>query len=163
MSDQNPYDTKDTTAYYVGHDRLLRQIFTGFRGGKSFAVLGGPRCGKTSLLKKIQSSLNRWDIDPFSPIPCYLNPCDCEGESPGVLFQRLYEGLTHGTGAPEWDSTEKEGDDYEKLTSLISSAAPFIEKKYGEKMAGCPADRQLRKLFRADARLQVLRQLGEFA
>jgi KaiC/GvpD/RAD55 family RecA-like ATPase len=46
----NPYNSTKPGNLFTGYEKLGQRILNGLSNGKSFAVMGGRRCGKTSLL-----------------------------------------------------------------------------------------------------------------
>ena len=57
MNGDNPYNSTKPGNLFVGYERLRDQLLSGFCNGNSFAILGGRRCGKTSLLMQIEQDL----------------------------------------------------------------------------------------------------------
>jgi hypothetical protein len=63
---ENTYNSTKPNNLFVGREELLEELINGFRNGNSFAVLGGRRCGKTSLLLELESLLQKREtLRPF--------------------------------------------------------------------------------------------------
>src|SRR5687767_8740791 len=57
MNIKNPYNCTEPGNHFVGYKQLRQDLLDGFRDGHSFAVLGGRRIGKTSLLMQMENDL----------------------------------------------------------------------------------------------------------
>ena len=68
MNGRNPYNCAEPGNLFVGYERLRQELLNGFRNGRSYAILGGRRCGKTSLLKQIAVDLQTTGLAPLTPI-----------------------------------------------------------------------------------------------
>lgn len=70
---QNPYNCTEPGHLFVGYEEVRRQLMQGFRNGYSYALLGGRRCGKTSLLLQLVQDLQVNGLRPFQPLPRFLD------------------------------------------------------------------------------------------
>ena len=61
----NPYNCTAPGSLFVGYEQERGQIMQGFRDGNSYAILGGRRCGKTSLLLQLVRDLQSNGLQPF--------------------------------------------------------------------------------------------------
>src|SRR4051812_8213211 len=53
----NPYNSTRPGHLFVGYDNLRQRIIRSLQNGKSFAIVGGRRCGKTSLLRQLEKDI----------------------------------------------------------------------------------------------------------
>lgn len=53
----NPYNSTKPGNLFTGYGKQRLRILNGLNNGKSFAVMGGRRCGKTSLLLQLEKDL----------------------------------------------------------------------------------------------------------
>ena len=98
MNDLNPYNCTIPGRLFVGFEDLRQEFLAGFRNGNSYAVLGGRRCGKTSLLLQMQKDLQAQTdvLAPFHPLPCYLDIQQFNELTPALLFEsRGYDSRIH--------------------------------------------------------------------
>lgn len=63
----NPYNCAKPGNQFVGYEEERRNLLDGFRNGNSFAIIGGRRIGKTSLLMQIEKDIEERGIDNFNP------------------------------------------------------------------------------------------------
>jgi hypothetical protein len=91
MNGRNPYNCAAPGNLFVGYERLRQELLNGFRNGRSYAILGGRRCGKTSLLKQIALDLQTTGLAPLTPLPRLLDIQGLDRLSPHLLFHELYE------------------------------------------------------------------------
>jgi len=132
MTQTNPYNCTIPGHLFVGHERLRRHLLDGFCNGNSFAVLGGRRCGKTSLLFQIRSELETGGLEPFTPLPRYLDIQSLNSVTPGDLFETIYNLATRGASAPPW-SPPKRGREYQGFLAQLDQARTAMEKQHGSR------------------------------
>jgi len=53
----NPYDCSNPGNRFTGYEAARSRIEKGIKNGSSYAILGGGRCGKTSLLLRLEKDL----------------------------------------------------------------------------------------------------------
>lgn len=127
----NPYNcTKPARTSFVGYSRLRRRLLQGFVDGNSFAILGGRRCGKTSLLLKIQDELNAQGLEHFHALPRYLDIQGLSAKTSAHLFETIYGLVGQGLNAQPWFPPEP-GREYETFLTLLDNTKPGLETTYG--------------------------------
>ena len=131
MSNINPYSCSKPGNLFVGYERLRRHLLNGFREGNSFAIIGGRRCGKTSLLIQIKNDLKINGIAPFKPISLYLDIQGIGKPTPYLLFEKIYNLLVLGVEAKLW-KTGKPDMEYQVFLDHIKTAKPLLDKRYGK-------------------------------
>ena len=103
----NVYNCTKPGKALVGYDRLRSEITEDAIAGKSFAILGGRRCGKTSLLLQLQADLQRSNDANRSERKILVPFLDLQSlgqVTAAVLFRSLYEGTTRGVSVAAWPS-----------------------------------------------------------
>ncbi len=65
----NPYNSSRPGNAFVGYGPTRSQMLRGFKNGKSYAVLGGRRCVKTSMLLQIAADLAQESVNSFRFLP----------------------------------------------------------------------------------------------
>ncbi|OJT25555.1 hypothetical protein BO221_06695 [Archangium sp. Cb G35] len=126
----NPYDCAAPGRLFVGYEELLREILRGLGDGKSYALLGGRRCGKTSLLLRLQEELHRSEAVPFQVLPRFLDIQAVVPRSPFDFFSRLYALVSEGLEVPGWTSPPP-GQTYDEFLSRLDELQPWMERKHG--------------------------------
>jgi len=102
MNSINPYNPAKPGNLFVGYERLRQQLLNGFLNGNSFALLGGRRIGKTSLLIQIGKDLQAEGLAPFTPLPRFLNIQELGRLTPALLFERIYSLVVEEIEAKSW-------------------------------------------------------------
>lgn len=107
---ENPYRYQIPGHHYVGG--LPRLVVEGMLDrGEHFGIIGGRRCGKTSLLKALDKDL-RSGMVRRPVVPVSIDVSALNGVSPGVLFRELLKGMTTGLTGYRWSSFADESEPY---------------------------------------------------
>ena len=67
-----PYNSTETGKAFVGHREIREDVLRGLLNGGSYAILGGRRCGKSSMLKQLGRELKDPGLEHFCALPRYL-------------------------------------------------------------------------------------------
>jgi hypothetical protein len=126
----NPYNCSAPGNLFVGYEAMRKSLLRGLRDGKSFALLGGRRCGKTSLLLKIQQELGLSGLAPFHVLPRLLDIQALVPHSPFEFFSRIYSLTTEGLSVEPWD-TPPERQHYQEFLTRLEKARPQLEQAHG--------------------------------
>ena len=129
----NVYNCTRPGNLFVGYEQLRSEIAEDVISGKSFAVLGGRRCGKTSLLLQLQSDLQQQAEGNDSRGKILVPFIDLQSlgqMTPGLLFKCIYESTTRGITVAAWPGCGP-GEEYEIFLSRIEAAEPVLSKEYG--------------------------------
>ena len=127
----NPYNISKPLNLFVGLERQRRDIYDGLRNGKSFAVLGGRRCGKTSLLMKLEEELDRQPVPHFNVLPRRLAMQAVTPRSTAEFFGAVYGALTESVpDSQPWDVGEGTSP-YQRFLELIDGVAPALSAAGG--------------------------------
>ena len=107
---ENPYRYQIPGHHYVG--RLPRMVVEGMLDrGEHFGIIGGRRCGKTSMLKALDKDLKSGMVRrPVVPVSIDVSALD--RVSPGVLFRDLLREMTAGLTGDRWASFADESEPY---------------------------------------------------
>jgi hypothetical protein len=130
MRGENPYNCTEPGTLFVGYDRLRKELLNGFCNGNSYAILGGRRCGKTSLLLQIEKDTQSGDLAPFTPLPRFLDIQGLGQVTPASLFQALYNLVVKEITVPPWVSGEL-GNEYQTFLAHLDSVSPLLTQRYG--------------------------------
>jgi predicted nucleotide-binding protein len=126
----NPYNSTKPGNLFTGYGKMRDQIRGGLRNGRSYAVIGGRRCGKTSLLLQLERDLSEKGMPDFRVVPCYF---DIQGEIPASVsdfFRSVSRLIVKGTGIAPWEGTS-ESQAYQAFLKYLEQAMPRMEKAYG--------------------------------
>ena len=99
---RNPYNASRPGNLFTGHDRLRRRLIDGMANGTSFAIMGGRRCGKTSLLLQLAKDLEDDTCGHARFLPRFI---DIQGEIPHSIadfFAMVSRELVRGTSMGAW-------------------------------------------------------------
>jgi len=130
MNSINPYNPAKPGNLFVGYERLRQQLLNGFLNGNSFALLGGRRIGKTSLLIQIGKDLQAEGLAPFTPLPRFLNIQELGRLTPALLFERIYSLVVEEIEAKSWTGGESERA-YQDFLEHLDATKPILDKQYG--------------------------------
>jgi hypothetical protein len=131
MNGKNPYNCTEPGNLFVGYEHLLPRLVDGFLNGHSFAVLGGRRCGKTSLLLELEKRLTENPLPHFKVMPAFLDIQGTSQHSPDTLFRAFYELVVKGLGVQPWQ-VASDGDDYQNFLKHLDKAQPALMGEHGE-------------------------------
>jgi hypothetical protein len=127
---ENPYNSTKPHNLFVGRQELLDELINGFRNGNSFAVLGGRRCGKTSLLLELERRLQKREtLRPFTSIPRYLDMQALGQISSEELFEQIYSLVVQDVAAPKWNPSSP-GKEYQNFLDHLDRAAELLKSTY---------------------------------
>ncbi len=127
---QNPYRYQIPGHHYVGD--FPQRVSAGILDrGADFGVVGGRRCGKTSVIKVLENDvLHRAARRTILPVTIYVTALD--QVSPAVLFRRILEAMTTGLPGYRWDAFAQEPEPYRAFKSkLEGSVGQHLTDRYG--------------------------------
>ncbi len=130
MNAMNPYNCTKPANLFVGYDRLLEHLLNGFRNGNSFALIGGRRCGKTSLLLQLQQRLQEADLKPLCLLPAYMDIQGFDKVTCESLFETIYSRTVGDADAEPWQFGISEKI-YEHFLIKMDKAKPLLDERYG--------------------------------
>jgi class 3 adenylate cyclase len=96
----------------------------GLLNGKSFAVMGGRRCGKTSFLMQLQLDLRK--ASEHGLVPSLLDIQGVVPRSAGEFFGAIYGLTVQDTDAKPWS-----GHNYQDFLASLDRGRGLIERRYG--------------------------------
>lgn len=126
----NPYNCSVPGRSFVGYELLRREVLRGFVNEKSYALLGGRRCGKTSLLMKLREDLQQGGMASFRVLPRFLDIQSLVPRSPFDLFSRIHALVSEGLDAPAWDSPPPR-QTYQEFLKRLDELHPMLERAHG--------------------------------
>lgn len=128
----NPYNCTEPGHLFVGRKLIRHELLEGFRNGHSYALLGGRRCGKTSLLMQIEKDLTKDSIPPFRPIPIRISVQEFAGNHPAMLFKRFFPKKAQGKLIEDidWAKVPKELV-YPTMLKQLDRIASVIKQVFG--------------------------------
>ncbi|MBD3337620.1 MAG: CHAT domain-containing protein [Candidatus Lokiarchaeota archaeon] len=130
MNAVNPYNCTKPGNLFAGYDRLLQQLINGFRDGNSFALIGGRRCGKTSLLFQLQKELDETNYESIHPLSRYFDIQALDQISCEILFEEIYSLTVSDIEAEPWQC-DHEGKPYQTFLSCLDKVKTSLEKNFG--------------------------------
>src|ERR1039458_8953585 len=122
----NPYNCSRPGNLFTGYERPLAQMIRGLKNGKSYALLGGRRCGKTSFLLKLEEDLNQQSVDTHRFLPGMLDMQAIIPRTPADFFRAVHALVVQNTGAPPSDVIH-----YRDFLARLDHARPAIEQQHG--------------------------------
>jgi predicted nucleotide-binding protein len=136
--ERNPYNCSLEGNLFVGYSEPLRQTILGLENGKSYAVLGGRRCGKSSLLlevakKLLETAPSATRVSPSRSIrllPRTLNIHAVVPRTPADFFGAIYRVVTDGLTVQPWS-----GSRYQDFLTRLDEIAPVIKQAHGPEWA----------------------------
>jgi class 3 adenylate cyclase len=120
----NPYNCSRPGNLFVGYTDTRARILKGLVNGKSFALLGGRRCGKTSFLLKLEEDFKQTANQNF--VPSIFDIQALVPRSTGEFFGAIYAMTVEGTQAEHWS-----GVNYQDFLSSLDRGRGLIEQRYG--------------------------------
>jgi predicted nucleotide-binding protein len=127
--DLNPYSCEIPGNLFVGYATARAAMLAGLRNRRSYAVIGGHRCGKTSLLTQLKQDLEESKDDHFRILPLFIDAKELKPRSEHEFFSALWSLMAGELplGALQPGETESFGRNF----FGIRRAAPLFEEKYG--------------------------------
>ena len=127
----NPYNLSLPGNHYAGNVELRKEIVERVaRGGESFAVVGGPRCGKTSTIRVIGKELGALKVNGHVFLPIEIGPGTFDTWSPNAIFRRVFESLVSGLPKPVSDTIDTRNP-YESFNAGLAGVSAKLVDHYG--------------------------------
>lgn len=128
----NPYNASRPGHLFTGHERLRRRVIDGLATGHSFAISGGRRCGKTSLLMQLAEDLTA----PGGRATATFLPrlLDMQAEVPqttGEFFAAFSRLLVQGTDVAPWPASRDVSQSYRDFLAWAQAASVPLAKAHG--------------------------------
>lgn len=120
----NPYNCSRPGNLFVGYTDTRTRIHRGLLNGKSFALLGGRRCGKTSFLLKLEDDLKQTANQNL--VPSIFDIQALVPRSTGEFFGAIYTMAVEGTQADHWS-----GVNYQDFLASLDRVRSLIEQRHG--------------------------------
>src|SRR5215469_13292382 len=122
----NPYNSSRPGNAFVGYEQVRSRMMRGFRNAKSYAVLGGRRCGKTSMLMQIATDFTQERMNSYRYLPRILDMQAVVPRSPSDFFRAVYSLVMQ-----DISDTSVDLHNYQDFLALLTRSQPLIEQKYG--------------------------------
>ena len=122
----NPYDCSTPGTLFTGYERIRQQMLKGVKNGKSYALLGGRRCGKTSFLLKLEDDLAKSATETHTLLPRLIDMQAIVPRNPADFFKAVYSVTVQDSDGPVAEILG-----YQNFLSQIDKAVPSLEKKHG--------------------------------
>jgi predicted nucleotide-binding protein len=122
----NPYNSSLPGNAFVGYGPTRSRMMRGFKNSKSYAVMGGRRCGKTSMLLQIAADLAQENINSFRFLPRILDMQAVVPRSPADFFRALYSLALQDVSDASVDLHN-----YQDFLTSLDKAQSLIEQKHG--------------------------------
>ena len=122
----NPYNCSRPGNLFTGYEQMRGRMIRGLKNGKSYAVLGGRRCGKTSFLLKLEEDLNKQASDTHRLLPRMLDMQAITPRTPADFFGAIYALVAQDTGAASSDVLH-----YRDFLARLDQSRSAIEQQHG--------------------------------
>lgn len=122
----NPYDCSNPGNLFMGYENTRQRIVRGIKNGSSYAVLGGRRCGKTSLLLQLESDLQQASTQTHCLLPRIWDMQAVTPRSTSDFFSSLLELTVQGLEAPHAKAA-----DYQEFLKSLDQAKSKLEQRHG--------------------------------
>lgn len=136
----NPYRYNEPGRHYVGD--LPRQVIERMTDrGEHFGIIGGRRCGKTSIIEVLQRRLP--NASPArAVVPVRISPHEFDRVSPGVLFRKILEEMTKGLEGHQWEKFDRQEEPYAAFRAVLKErvASDLTDRHGSEWMAAILID-----------------------
>lgn len=128
----NPYNCTRSGHAFVGFASLRDEVLDGLANGHSFGIIGGRRCGKSSMLKQLKDDIGRRGVGAHAARAHFVDVQAMQAPSSGHLFRLFYQHIAEGTNAPPW-RTLKAGQGYEHFLAKMDVAKDRLAAALGER------------------------------
>ena len=128
--ERNPYNSTKPGRIFTGYEKFRRRIVQGLQNGKSFAVLGGRRCGKTSLLRQLEADIAEASLNEQKLISRFV---DIQGQIPKSaeeFFFCISRFAVQGSDIPVWQPGHTT-QPYQEFLIYLKKIAPRLEAVHG--------------------------------
>ena len=125
----NPYNCTRPGNLFVGYEEFRRELLDDLSSGKSFAILGGRRCGKTSLLLQIEKDAKSQIPNRRKLLPVFIDIQGLGELTPGVLFKAMYDLAVANVDVRRWEAPEA-GAEYQQFLHLLDEAREQLNQFY---------------------------------
>jgi len=125
----NPYNCSMPGNLFVGYERERRDWARQLLEGHNLSLLGGRRCGKTSILLSLEAELVKMPPGPQRLIPRYLDMQAVVPRTPLDFFRAIDESVTQGLAVEPW-SAPSSSQPYQELLKRLRQVKPALEKQY---------------------------------
>jgi predicted nucleotide-binding protein len=122
----NPYDCSNPGSLFMGYEKTRQKIVRGIKNGSSYAILGGRRCGKTSLLLQLETDLQQAATGTHRLLPSILDMQAVTPRSTSDFFSSVLEGAMQDLDAPDARPAN-----YQEFLKNLDRAKSRLEQKYG--------------------------------
>lgn len=134
---ENPYNCTKPGNLFVGHTSILEKILNGLVNGHSYAVLGGRRAGKTSLLLELKKKLSAQNETTNASshhcmLPMFLDMQQFGTLNTAIFFEVLYSLIAKNAQIPAWVEVD-ESRAYEGFLRHMRKAKPALDKQFGRR------------------------------
>lgn len=130
MNHTSPYNCTIPGNLFVGYHEMRDDMLQGLHEGHSYAILGGKRCGKTSLLLQLERDVrNQAKTSDAALLPKYLDVTTCEPLSASTFFHTIYTFLGQECPLPEWRGGDPEHN-YQTFLDHLDQAKPLLDAHY---------------------------------
>jgi predicted nucleotide-binding protein len=127
--DLNPYSCEIPGNLFTGYRGMRASMLAGIRNRRSYAVIGGHRCGKTSLLLQLKQDLEELKDDHFRLLPVMINAKELMPRSEYEFFAALWTLVAAELGVETLRPDE--AGKFDANFFGMGRIAPRLEEKYG--------------------------------
>ena len=135
---KNPYNCTVPGNCFVGYSALREHILNNLQNKHSYAIIGGRRCGKTSMLMQIEKDLEKAAEHDPGILARRFSVNGLGAVSPAILFGEIFRLIVRnidvGTsqhGYPKYEADYKSGYEYQIFLENLDEAFDALKQKYG--------------------------------
>jgi len=132
MAEMNPYNCIQPGHLFVGYQEELARVASGFTNAKSYAVLGGRRCGKTSLLMRIEQAIRENGVAGFQAFIRLIDLAAAVPHSVFDFFQTIYTEVVKDSSAEARNYGPPTSQPYQEFLHKLDDALPDLVSRHGQ-------------------------------
>jgi hypothetical protein len=130
----NPYNCAEPGNCFVGYEDLRNNIRNNLQNNHSYAIIGGRKCGKTSMLMQIEKDLERAVEVDSSIILRSFSVNELSSVSLEILFKTIFKLIVRDIDDENFQAELSEygsGDEYRFFRDNLDRAFEALQQKYG--------------------------------
>jgi hypothetical protein len=130
----NPYNCSAPGNCFVGYLKLRNDIVSNLQNKHSYAIIGGRRCGKTSMLMQIEKDLEEAAQQNSTILPRLFSVNELSSVSPAILFETIFKLIVRDIDVRNFQfeqSEYKSGYEYQIFKENLNKVHGALKQKYG--------------------------------
>jgi hypothetical protein len=129
---QNPYNSSVPGNCFVGYENFISNIVRNLQNKRSYAIIGGRRCGKTSMLMQIEKDLEKAAEQDPGILPRRFSVNELGDVSPARLFEEIFSLIVRDIDVGHFEFEDYEpGYEYQTFQKNLDKAFDALKHQYG--------------------------------